>query len=246
MSIKLRFLTGYYVCVICIMIFLAAGITPVCGAQVTKIDGKAIREIVADHIKRNLSLPAEAIRIEFSSSLSEVSLPGNNITWRVEHNRNEDFMGYTTVTIRFYRGNIFLKEENIRTKVEVLKDIVVASRFLPRNTVITYDNAKVVKKWCDRVYPNQVSNIAEIIGKTVNRRVRANYEIGRNIIRDSVAVKRGKLVRIVFHRGALSISTIGSSEQDGEVGDLIRVKNLRSDKIIYARVESDSLVRVDY
>lgn len=246
MDVMKRILPGYVVCFVCVIIILVACIPPVCGSQVTTIDGKTIKEIVIGHIRKNLSLPAETIRIEFSSPLSDVTLPGNNITWRIQQNRNEDFLGYTTIDVRFYRGNVFLKEENIRAKVEVLKNIIVASRFLPRNTVISYEDVKVVKKWCDRAYPNQVSDVTEIIGKTVNGRVKANYEISRNMIRDSVAIKRGKLVRIIFKRGPLSVSTIGSSEQNGDLGDLIRVKNLRSNKIVYARVEGDSLVRVDY
>ncbi|HEU20345.1 MAG TPA: flagellar basal body P-ring formation protein FlgA [Deltaproteobacteria bacterium] len=239
-------LSGYGACLICALVCLMVGISPLYASQITKIDGKTLKEIVTGHIKRNLTVPDEFLRIEFSSPLPEVEVSGGNVTWRVQQNRNEDFLGYTTVNVRFYNGNIFLKEENIRTKVEVLKDVVVASKFLPRNTIISYEDVKVVKRWCDRVYPNQISDVDDIIGKTVNARVKANYEIGRNMIRDSVAVKRGKLVRIVFNRGALSVSTIGSSEQDGDVGDLIRVKNLRSDKIVYARIEGDSLVRVDY
>ncbi len=241
-----RSFSGHGICLICVFIFLMASISPVYGSQVTKIDGKTIKGIVTGHIKKNLFLPDKSVRIEFSSPIEGVTLPGDNVTWRVQHKRNEVFIGYTTVTVRFYRDNIFLKEENIRTKVEVLKEVVVASRFLSRNTVIGYDDVKVVKKWRDRSYPNQVSDVSEIIGKTVNSRVKANYEISRNMIRASVAVKRGKLVRIVFNRGALSVSTIGSSEQDGDLGDLIRVKNLRSNKTVYARVEGDSQVRVDY
>ncbi|MBN2687639.1 MAG: flagellar basal body P-ring formation protein FlgA [Deltaproteobacteria bacterium] len=236
----------YGLCLLFAVILLTTDVSPVFGSSGRTIEGETIRGIVAGHIKKILAVPDESVRIEFSSAVPDIAVPEGAITWRIYHNRNEDFLGYTTVSVRFYRDNIFLKEEAVRTKVEVLKDVVVASRYLPRNTVIGYDDVKVVKKWRDRAYPNQVSDITGVIGKTVNGRVKANYEIGRNILRQSVAVQRGALVRIVFNSGPLTVSTIGETEENGDLGSMIRVKNIRSNKVIYARVESDSLVRVDY
>jgi flagella basal body P-ring formation protein FlgA len=222
-------------------------VSPVYGSARRIIGGDVIRGIIAGHIKKVLAVPDGSVRIEFSSPVPDVDLPeGGKVTWRIYHNRNEDFLGYATISIRFYRDNIFLKEETVRTKVEVLKDVVVASRYLPRNTVIGYDDVKVVKKWRDCPYPNQISDIAAVIGTTVNRRVRPNFEISRNVIRQSVAVERGALVRIIFSKGPLMVSTMGATEEKGDLGSMIRVKNIRSNKVIYARVESDSLVRVDY
>ena len=44
----------------------------------------------------------------------------------------------------------------------------------------------------------------------------------------------------------MRIVTVGLSEEDGVAGNIVRVKNITSNKIIYARVLSDSMVELDF
>jgi flagella basal body P-ring formation protein FlgA len=46
--------------------------------------------------------------------------------------------------------------------------------------------------------------------------------------------------------GSLLVTTIGLSEDNGGQGDIIKVKNLTSNKIVYAKVIDQALVRVDF
>ena len=63
---------------------------------------------------------------------------------------------------------------------------------------------------------------------------------------EPVMVKRGKLVRIVLENGPLRVTTIGLSQQNGAFGDIIKVKNISSKNVIYARVMGNSLVQVEF
>jgi flagella basal body P-ring formation protein FlgA len=44
----------------------------------------------------------------------------------------------------------------------------------------------------------------------------------------------------------MKITTTGLSEEDGAEGSTIKVRNLTSNKIIYARVIGDAKVRIDF
>jgi len=44
----------------------------------------------------------------------------------------------------------------------------------------------------------------------------------------------------------MMISTVGLCQEDGGRGDLVRVQNLSSKKIIFARVMAQSLVKVEF
>ena len=54
------------------------------------------------------------------------------------------------------------------------------------------------------------------------------------------------MVRIVLENKTMSVHTIGLTEEDGANGQMIRVQNISSKKIVYARVESASVVRVEF
>ena len=58
------------------------------------------------------------------------------------------------------------------------------------------------------------------------------------------AVKRGQLVKIVAKKGGIYVETLGRALQNGRVGDIIRVKNVYSGKVIEGRVENEETVVV--
>ncbi len=60
------------------------------------------------------------------------------------------------------------------------------------------------------------------------------------------AVKRGQLVRIVAEKNGIYVETTGRALQNGRVGDIIRVKNIYSKKVIEGKVKDDETVVVDF
>ena len=54
------------------------------------------------------------------------------------------------------------------------------------------------------------------------------------------------MVQVILESGAINITTMGLSEEDGAEGSFVRVRNVSSNKIIYARVIGDSRVKVDF
>ncbi|MBN2516003.1 MAG: flagellar basal body P-ring formation protein FlgA [Deltaproteobacteria bacterium] len=216
------------------------------AAPMTKIDGETIKGIIVSHIEKNMPWPKGSVRIEFEAGISGVTLPGNEITCRVVNNRKEDYIGYSMFTVRFYNKGVFVKKQAARVKMEVLKGVVVSSKFLSKDTRIEPDDIMLVNKWFNRIPSNVITNIDDVIGRTLRTNVKLNTEITRSMLQNTPVVKKGELVRIVLQKGPLKISTVGLSKQNGETGDLIRITNISSKKIIYARVVGDSIVSVEY
>jgi flagella basal body P-ring formation protein FlgA len=59
-------------------------------------------------------------------------------------------------------------------------------------------------------------------------------------------VRRNQPVRIVLDNGVLCITASGVSQEDGILGDVVRVQNTTSKRVIHARVTGDALVAVDF
>jgi flagella basal body P-ring formation protein FlgA len=130
--------------------------------------------------------------------------------------------------------------------MEVLKDFVVSARYLTKNKEIAADDVRVVKKWVKRLPPNVITAPADVVGKALTMNLQPDTEITRSSIKALLLVKKGSVVRILFDNGFLNVSTVGISEEDGVTDALIRVKNVSSNKTIYARVTSGSLVKVEF
>jgi flagella basal body P-ring formation protein FlgA len=91
-----------------------------------------------------------------------------------------------------------------------------------------------------------VTQIEDAVGKYLYGDVRPNTEIKRSMLRSVKTIKRGKVVKMVLENGPMTIMTFGLCEEDGSRGDFIRVKNISSNKTVFARVLDSSSVRVEY
>jgi len=226
------------------LLFLSSGALSEASAAVIK--GEAIKAYVRTYIKKNMPWPKDtAVRIEFPGTVSNLSMPGEITSCRVSSKRNEDFIGNSTFTVRYYKNDTFLNGKTVRVKIEVLMDVVVSTRSLQRNIQIGRDDVKLVRKWFGRLPSNSISNPETVVGMKLRTSVKPNAEITGKMVKSVPMVKRGKPVRIIFENGPMRITAVGLSEQDGMFGELIRVRNVSSKKVIYVRVTGDSLTKVE-
>jgi flagellar basal body P-ring formation protein FlgA len=215
-------------------------------AQAVVIDGETIMNLISDHVEKNMPWSAGSVRLDFPAKAADAFIPAEDVAFEVKNRPGEDYIGDTAFTVIFLSGGAILKEETVQVRLEVLTNVVVAAKTLTRNKEISAEDVKVQKKWLKRILPNAVTTPAEVIGKVPALNIIQNSEITRNMIKTPFLIKKGKLVRIVLDNVNFNITAMGVSEEDGECEKVIRVRNLSSKKIIYARVTGDSLVKVEY
>ena len=234
--------------------FLIAGVVSLflfnghllCAASAAVIKGETIKAHVRTYIEKNMPWQKSVVRVEFPSRVSDLKLTGKKITYRVMSRRNEDFIGDSSFTVRCYENGVFLNGKTVRARIEVLMDVVVSTKSLHRNVKIEHGDVRLIKRWFNRLPSNILSSLDAVVGMKLRANVKPNTEIKGNMVRSIPMIKRGKPVRIVFENGPMRITTIGVSEQDGMHGELIKVRNVSSKKVIYVRVTGNSLAKVEF
>lgn len=233
-----HFIAGF----VCGVLFCAyPGVAPA-----AVIRGEDITDAVRGHVEKNMFWPEGSVRIEFPGGVSDVTLEGTEIHWRVQSKRNEDFIGNTAFTVSFYEDDTLLGKRTVTARLEVLMDVVVSSKSLPRNAIIGRDDVTVVERWFSRPPRNIISSLDEVVGKRLRTSIKPNTEITASMLKKMPVVEKGKPVRIIVENGLLGMTTVGISEQDGMRGELIKVRNISSKKMVYARVMDRSLVKVEF
>ncbi len=227
-------------------IIICLGARNLMAAENLVIDQEKINKAIGLHIEKNMPWPQGSMRFEILSHLPEIALPKGNVSWRVELKGNDNYLGDTYFVVKLYNKGILFKEESIRVRIEILHEFVVSIKNLGRDSIISANDVSVQKKWLRSIPLNSLSNVDEVVGKSLLVSIRPNTEISRNMIKEVTAVKRGKMVQIVLESGAMNITTMGLSEEDGAEGSFVKVRNITSNKLIYARVVGESKVRVDF
>ncbi len=119
-------------------------------------------------------------------------------------------------------------------------DVVVPTRTLRANTVISHDDVKLVA--------GDVANVFDRLEDVIGQEARVALYAGRPIRFDSLGppalIDRNQIVSIRFQGAGLVITTDGRSLERGGVGDRVRVMNLSSRTTVFGFVQSDGSIEV--
>ena len=222
------------------------GLTAASDSSAAILKEGAIRKIIAEHIQRHMPWERDNMRLTFLSGCSDIVVPAPAYTTDVQERSNEPYIGDSVVILKLYNGGVFLLERPVHVRMEVAFDVLVSSRALPVDTVIGSDDVRVIKRWLTREPLRTIATLEEALGKRVASSIRPNHEITRTMLREVPLVKKGRVVKMVLNNGTINITTLGQIQEDGRMGSSVRVKNISSQRIVYARVVGESLVQVDF
>ena len=210
------------------------------------IDQDKLNRAVGLNIEKNMPWMKGSMRFEILSALPQLAMPEGKVTWKVESRGNEDYLGETNFVLKLYNNGVLFREEPIRARIEVLREFVISTKNMGRNHVVAAEDISLQKRWVRSIPLNSISDMNDVVGKSLCLSVRPNTEITGNMLKAVNAVTRGRIVQVVLDSGAINITTMGMAEEDGVEGSFVRVRNISSNKIIYARVVGESKVKVDF
>lgn len=138
------------------------------------------------------------------------------------------------------------RPRGIYVPIKVLKKrpLFVAKRELLRGEVLKEEDIKTNYTYLTgraSIYP---SSIDYLIGKTLKRDIKRGTTITEDAIEDPVMVRRGKMVILIGENKRLLIKTQGKALENGRLGDVIKVKNTTSGKVVHATVTAENTVTV--
>lgn len=226
-------------------LLMAALLGTAAAGSAATITGESLQAAVQAYVEKNSPWPNGRVKVEFPETVADVDVPSEKVTIKIRGRANEDFIGQTSFTASL-RGTKPLREEHIKVTLWVLMDVVVSTKSLSSGTVLGAGDVKVLQKWYDAVPQNRVSDLKEALGKKLSISVNPHMEITKNVLKDCPIVRRNQPVRIILDNGTLCITASGVSQEDGMLGEVIRVQNTTSKRVIHARVRGNALVAVDF
>lgn len=85
---------------------------------------------------------------------------------------------------------------------------------------------------------------SEVLGMVTTRTLLPGRTIPVGALREAWTVVRGKSVPLIFNRGGLTITAIGTPLENASIGDFIRVRNIETGVIISGTVMDDGRIQV--
>ncbi|WP_200763802.1 flagellar basal body P-ring formation chaperone FlgA [Nitrosophilus alvini] len=136
---------------------------------------------------------------------------------------------------RIYADGILYKLVPVTVQVEKVVKKVVAKRDIPKGKVIDpadIESIEVISK--GRRDTNL--KVDDIVGKRAKRDIKRGSVIKTYHISPNYLVFKRKNVKIVYINGPIHIETVGLALENGSKGDIIRVKNISTNKVLLCKV----------
>lgn len=126
----------------------------------------------------------------------------------------------------------------------VMESVVVSRRPLVRGQAVQTGDVALTEMDVSRLHKAYFTRIEDVVGLRSKRSIAAGKTLHAGLLKRAKWVKRGNQVEIVAISGGLQVRMKGKALSDGGRGDSIRVKNLRSGRIITGTVADTGVIHV--
>lgn len=120
---------------------------------------------------------------------------------------------------------------------------VLAGRILPGHVIKAADVTWAAVR-ADRLAGTTLLDPSQIIGKTPRRPLRAGEPLHTNDLETALTIRKGSLVTMILQSPQMVLTASARALEDGAEGQVIKVANLKSDRIVQAVVMDASTVTV--
>ena len=131
--------------------------------------------------------------------------------------------------------------------VEIIEEVVVASRPVRRGQIITEADVTLRAMDVSQCPENRLPGLDSVLGKRARRNIDAFSVLRSDMVELPPVVRRGDMVQIVAETDQMTIRTMGVVKSiGGREGDRVQVVNIDSDQAIYGRVVNSKTVTVEF
>lgn len=210
------------------------------------LDLSKLKNKVKDYLMKCVGNVQEEIEIEFYRIPKEVILPKGEV---------ELFVGFKGAPPRL-AGNIYVpvridisgkkyKVVEIGVKIRRFSKIVVVNKDLTRNHILDKSDITLALRETTFLPSDVIKNIDLVFNKKLTQNLRKDMVLCKRWIKIPPLVKRGQRVDILVQMKNVLIKTEGLVQEEGIVGELIKVRNISSKKIVQARIAGEKIVIVE-
>ncbi len=153
--------------------------------------------------------------------------------------------GRFTATLTITSGKPGETRRIISGWVRKMTSVPVLTRRFGINEVIKKHDIKMIRVRANRVRKNILVQAEDIIGKSSSRGLSPGVALRRTDVRAPLLVTKGGMVTMVLQGKFMRLTARGRSLEDGGKGDVVRIRNLKSNKQVEALIIGPGRVSIN-
>jgi flagellar basal body P-ring formation protein FlgA len=132
----------------------------------------------------------------------------------------------------------------VPVKVIVLKTVLLTKQALKKGTRLQFGDLYQSEMDAQKLKQGYFTDPKELVGLVCAKNIAPDTPLNPYNVELAKIVSKGQKINIIATNGSLNISMAGIALSDGVLGDVIKVKNVTSKKIIEAQISGKQKVKV--
>jgi flagella basal body P-ring formation protein FlgA len=214
--------------------------------QAAALPTQRIQHAVEMAIRSRMPWKNEDVTISEVTFDETIQLPTGRLTYRIVPSRNEDYLGRTILALHLFVDGEPVRKVWVNATISVMADVVTVIRPLGKHATIELADLSVERRSLQDLSSDSVRRIEDALGNRTTRMIYPQTVLQSSMFASPQLVRRGDIVKIVANAGPMIITATGMVKQQGCMGEMVRVVNTDSNRIITARVTGPGAVEVNF
>ncbi len=209
-----------------------------------EIDDKQLESLLTEAALEQTGLEADRLSLKIARKNGGIMLPYGDTSLTVAFPPDEKFRGLATAKVTPYVNGRKQRAFFVTARVEIRGEALYSTREMKRGDVVSPADIEQREVILSKMPLNFIKDKEDVLGMEVSARIRKGEVIRATAVESPELVRRGDLVMLVIETKGMRVESRGIAQQAGKRGQVIKVKNLGSNKLVYGEVRNSSEVRV--
>jgi flagella basal body P-ring formation protein FlgA len=154
-----------------------------------------------------------------------------------------DIVGSKRFSLLYLVNDKTVKNISVRGQLKAMAPVAVLTRSVKRGSILHPNMVEMEMRNLSSLR-SPCTDLRMVLGKKVSKRLRSGAVLDLSFIEFPPVIHKGQLVKMVVNHNGLQLSATGISYMNGKQDQVIRVKNVRSNKSVFCKVSSPGIVEV--
>ena len=209
-------------------------------ARGQEVDSAAVKVEFQRQLLETINHPVTHFEIELVGWPDRLIVPPGNVaivvTEESDRLRESLFRSYASFGYQIQVDGVEYTSGRARARIAATTEVPVLLRDLQRHQVVTGDDLVLKEVSLTQIRPGTFTTYAEVVGYRTTRLIRSGLPLDRSALEVPPVVPYNGRVRLIAEYNGVYVETPGKALMDGGLGDIIKVENIATRRVVSAQV----------
>jgi flagella basal body P-ring formation protein FlgA len=207
-------------------------------------ESEEIARLLKSYLAKTTNWKESEIEIQFIANLEGIELPPRGAYLQVSSRLPITGRGKILFPLEAVQDGQILRRFWTTVGIRIHAEIMTAAKAIRPGMTVASDDIVLSQADISDINATYLRTQDEILGKISNRNFSPGDPLTREAFSNPFLIKHGETVQLRLERSGLVLTALGRAEQDGRLGQIIRVRSLEFSTPINAQVTGKAEAKI--